>query len=89
MAKEKKTTSNIPPRKPKLSEDVRNSSNLQLCCINQPINLISPILLMISLRLKKWKIPLRIVSKGRLVEKKLQVRIIPKKLAMHLLGQRR
>ena len=64
IAKEKKTTSNSQPKKPKLSEDVRNSSNLRGRHADHPIGLISPTLLMIPLRFKKWKILLRIVSKG-------------------------
>ena len=38
--------------------------------VDQHISLISPILLMIPLRLKKWKTPLRIVRKGQLLEKR-------------------
>ena len=44
---------------------------------------------MISLKLKKCKISLRIVSKGQPMEQRLQVRMIPRISAVHLMRQRR
>ena len=89
MVEEKKTISNSWPKKPKLFEDVRNSSNLRRSSHRPAYQFDFSNTIDDPSKLKKWKIPLRIVSKSRPMEKKLQVRMIPRILIVLLMRQRR